>query len=205
MARDLYVVVHPEATHHTEGLVGGWYDSALTATGERQARLIADRFGHRMPPETRIFSSDLRRAEDTARRLGRTLGIEVETDPDLREQSYGMAGGTPVGTMSAVPPPAEGDRLNHCDGVPGSESRGEFAGRVYRAMNRICARPWDHAIIVAHGGTLTYCVAAWIAIPLAAVGYMKLTASAGGITHLREDPVTFDRRIVSLDDVAHLD
>ena len=28
--KHLYVVTHPQATHHTEGVVGGWYDSELT-------------------------------------------------------------------------------------------------------------------------------------------------------------------------------
>lgn len=38
MGRTIYVVTHPGATHHCEGLVGGWYDSDLTAKGLADAR-----------------------------------------------------------------------------------------------------------------------------------------------------------------------
>lgn len=36
--RNIYIVAHPEASHHTEGVVGGWYDSVLTERGIRHAR-----------------------------------------------------------------------------------------------------------------------------------------------------------------------
>ncbi|WSB66685.1 histidine phosphatase family protein [Streptomyces decoyicus] len=39
--RTLYVVTHPEATHHVEGVVGGWHDSQLTPSGIRAALSIA--------------------------------------------------------------------------------------------------------------------------------------------------------------------
>ncbi len=36
--RRIYVITHPEATHHVENRVGGWYDSdlsgAITVLGE---------------------------------------------------------------------------------------------------------------------------------------------------------------------------
>ncbi|MFJ3637931.1 phosphoglycerate mutase family protein [Streptomyces sp. NPDC090112] len=39
--RTLYVVTHPEATHHVEGVGGGWHDSQLTPAGVRAAGSIA--------------------------------------------------------------------------------------------------------------------------------------------------------------------
>ena len=51
--RDLYIVTHPEATHHVEALVGGWYDSALTQRGAEHADRIAEelsRTGQFFPP-----------------------------------------------------------------------------------------------------------------------------------------------------------
>ena len=35
--KNIYVVTHAEATHHIEGLVGGWYDSELTPLGRQHA------------------------------------------------------------------------------------------------------------------------------------------------------------------------
>eukprot|EP01032_Pedospumella_encystans_P028457 gene28457-32142_t len=39
--RDIYVVTHPEATHHLEDRVGGWFDSELTPRGHEHAGLAA--------------------------------------------------------------------------------------------------------------------------------------------------------------------
>jgi hypothetical protein len=38
---DIYIVTHAEATHHVDGLVGGWFDSDLTERGCLQAEAIA--------------------------------------------------------------------------------------------------------------------------------------------------------------------
>ncbi|SFJ45631.1 probable phosphoglycerate mutase [Nocardioides psychrotolerans] len=44
------MVTHPEATHHVEGLVGGWFDSDLTARGHAEAELVAQALGERIAP-----------------------------------------------------------------------------------------------------------------------------------------------------------
>lgn len=56
VGRTVFVVTHPEATHHVEGLVGGWHDSDLTPRGLKDADTIAQ-----------ALANDLR---DVARRRG---------------------------------------------------------------------------------------------------------------------------------------
>lgn len=46
--RSICVVTHPEATHHVDGVVGGWHDSELTAQGRRQAEAIAQTLGRQL-------------------------------------------------------------------------------------------------------------------------------------------------------------
>ncbi|WP_294569885.1 hypothetical protein [uncultured Arthrobacter sp.] len=36
--RSIYIATHPEATHVTKDLVGGWYDSSLTTRGRRMQK-----------------------------------------------------------------------------------------------------------------------------------------------------------------------
>ena len=66
--RDLLIVTHPEATHATQNLVGGWYDSPLTPKGARDALLIAARLTELVPQASSVglVTSDLRRAQQTA-------------------------------------------------------------------------------------------------------------------------------------------
>jgi len=124
-------------------------------------------------------------------------------DADLREQSYGAAEGRPPGTTPFVPPPAHGDRMGHRDGVEGSESRQEWAGRAYAALDRILSIEAGNAIVVTHGGTATYLIASWIGLPLEAAGHVKFKTSPGGITHLREDDLFHDRQVAALNDLSH--
>jgi broad specificity phosphatase PhoE len=39
---NIYVVTHPEATHHIEDRVGGWFESELTVEGHVHAARIAE-------------------------------------------------------------------------------------------------------------------------------------------------------------------
>src|SRR6478752_1872514 len=205
--RDLYIVTHPEATHHVEALVGGWYDSALTQRGAEHADRIAEELSGRIPTgdTVELFSSDLRRARQTAEPIATRLSVGVVVDAGLREQCYGDAEGRAAGSLTFLPPPAVGDRLHHRDGVAGSETKWEFAGRVYAALDRILAGDATHRVVVTHGGALTFLIAAWIGIPIDASGYVKFRASPGSITVLREDDFYHDRQVVALNDVSHIE
>ena len=206
--RNLYVVTHPQATHHTEGLVGGWYDSELTELGLRQAASIAQRLRQLVPADASVelYTSDLRRTAQTAEIIGQEFGVPVQMTADLREKSYGEAEGKPQAWLEErfVYPPRLGNRLDHDEGLPGAESRRALATRIYRAMDRILASPCSHQIIVTHGFALTFVVAAWITMPLDAAGYIAVRATSGGITHLCEDDLFANRGILSLNDTSHL-
>ncbi|MBW5425350.1 histidine phosphatase family protein [Streptomyces sp. BG9H] len=207
--RSLYVIAHPEATHHIERVVGGWHDSSLTPAGRTAAAAIARALRAEIPEgaEVELVSSDLRRARETARAAGELLGVEPVLDRRLREKSYGEAEGRPQEWLDRrfVPPPAEGDRMGHHEGIAGSETRGECARRVYAAMDELLRRPCAHQIVVTHGFALTFVVAAWIKMPYESLHSVSFRAPSGSITVLREDDFFHNRQVVSLGDTRHLD
>jgi probable phosphoglycerate mutase len=94
--------------------------------------------------------------------------------------------------------------MDHRNGIPGAETRREFAERIYRAVDLILDSPCPHQIVVTHGFALTFVVAAWIGMPLEAAGFVAVRSTSGGITLLSEDEVFHNRRIVSLNDTSHL-
>lgn len=206
--KDVYVVTHPEATHHTEGLVGGWYDSELTSRGRRHASAIAETIRGMVPDRApvELFSSDLRRTVQTAQPIGAALDTEPQLWSDLREKSYGEAGGRPQAWLDDrfVPPPPTGERMDHDEGIPGAETKLALAQRIYRAMEAITARPCAQQVVVTHGGALTFVIAAWIRMPIAAAGDVAFRSTSGGITHLRQDDVFHNRAVVALNQVEHL-
>lgn len=206
--RHVYVVTHPEATHHRDGLVGGWYDSDLTEHGRAQAEAIAAALADRVPdPESaRLWSSDLRRARRTADVVGGRLGLPVTVDPDLREKSYGEAGGKPQAWLDArfVPPPATGERMRHDEGIEGAETKWDLAVRAYAAMERVCRSTAEWHVVLTHGGTATFLLAAWIGMPIEAAGLVNFRFTSGGISVLTEDDYFGNHRISELNDVRHL-
>ena len=208
MAKDIYVVAHTQSRHHVEGLVGGWYDSELTALGRRQAEVVAGRIcdliGDGRPVD--IHSSDLRRAAQTAEPIAARLAAAVTHWPALRERSLGVAEGQPDAWLDGrlVLPPKDGDRLDSREGIEGAETKREFATRIYRAMDRIVESRCPAQVVVTHGGALTFVVAAWIGMPLESVAWVKFHSNAGGITHLREDDELFNRSVMSLNERTHL-
>ncbi len=206
--RNLYVVTHAQSRHHTEGLVGGWYDSELTELGLSQASCIGERIRELVPDDApaELYSSNLMRARQTAEAIASHIRVPIQITADLREKSYGDAEGQPQAWLDErfVFAPRIGDRMDHRDGIPNAESKREFAGRIYRAMDRILASPCGRQIIVTHGFALTFVVAAWIKMPLDAAGYIAVKSASGGITHLVEDDVYYNRGIVSINETSHL-
>ena len=209
--RQLLVVTHPEATHHVEGVVGGWHDSQLTPRGLEQAARVARRLRQAIPLQARpeIFASDLQRCLQTAEVIAARIEAPVHALPDLREISYGEAEGRPQAWLDErfVYPPAEGNqpRLDHAYGISGAETRRMAAERIYRAMDLILSSPAQHLVIVTHGFALTFVVAAWIGMPLEAAGLIGIPVSSGSITTLRQEPPFFNRSILRLNDTSHLE
>src|SRR5580693_2227520 len=80
----VWLVRHGESTWNSAGLCQGHNDEAeLTERGLRQAADAAAEFGYR--PVRAIYSSDLRRAQQTAAAFAAVLGLPVRLDTRLRE------------------------------------------------------------------------------------------------------------------------
>jgi 2,3-bisphosphoglycerate-dependent phosphoglycerate mutase len=207
--RHIYVVTHAEATHHVDNIVGGWHDSELTPGGECAAAAVAARLREMIPARSHVelYSSDLKRAQQTAAPMSELLHARPVLDRRLREKSYGVAEGRPQAWLDQrfVPPPASGDRMNHDEGVTGAETKAVFARRIYAALDGILQSPCEHQVIVTHGFAATFLVAAWIKMPIDSLSYVHLGINSGSITTLKEDDYSHNRQVISLGDTSHLD
>jgi probable phosphoglycerate mutase len=207
LVRTLYVVTHPEAAHHVEGLVGGWHDSRLTAAGVKAAGEIAGALRDAVPAgaAVELYSSDLRRTAETAEVVGARFGVRPVFDGRLRERSFGEVEGKSKSEWDRVfvPPPAVGDRMGHVD-VPGAETRAAVARRVYAAVDEILESDAEHQILVTHGFAMTYVVAAWIGMPPESLGHVVFKVRSGSISTLHEDDVYRGRLVMRLGDARHL-
>lgn len=207
--RTVHVVTHPEATHHVEGVVGGWHDTRLTPAGVSAAHAIGRALRAAVPEgaAVELFASDLQRTRQTAEAIAERFSVRPLLDRRLREKSFGEAEGRPQAWLEQrfVPPPADIDRMAHDQGVPGAETNAALAQRVYAAMDEILQRRCEHQIIVTHGFTLTCVVASWIRMPIDSLGHVVFKAPSGSITTLHEDDRFRSRQLVRLGDARHLD
>ncbi|WP_280217964.1 histidine phosphatase family protein [Nocardia neocaledoniensis] len=205
--QNLFVVSHPHAEHTEADLVGGWYDSRLTARGRRDAHLIAGALqrGRDGGRPLRITTSDLVRCAETAAILAPVLDVEVTRDRRLREISFGDAEGRPNEWLRRHQVPApDSDRLDHRGPVPGAETRREVATRVGACVGELMADlAYDH-VVVTHGFALTFVITTWMRIPVDAAGFASFATTPGAITHLRLDDYWRNRTLVSLADTSHL-
>jgi len=201
----IYVITHPEAEHHVQGLVGGWHDSHLTEKG----RVAAQAIGRRLKTEVAgaqvsIYASDLARTMETAAAIAEQLGQVVRPMAELRELSYGAAEGRARSWLEQrfVPAPPD-NRLDHV-ACEGAETKRAFASRVYRAMDVIMLDPAPTKVIATHGYAMTFVIAAWIRMPIEAAGYINVRATSGGITLLEEDDPLQNRALIRVNDTSHL-
>ena len=204
--RNLFVVTHTQSLHHIEEKVGGCYDTGLTEKGRKDALAVAVALSRKVADEeVEIFSSDLKRASQTADAIASRFRQTVTTTKALREISYGVAEGRPQEWLDARYKPApDNDRLDHRGNIEEAESRRDVAHRVYPFMEAMLQRECRTQIVVTHGFTFSLVIAAWAQIPVEACGFMYFAAPSGSITHLRQDDFFRNRAMISLADVSHL-
>ena len=90
----LLVVRHGETMFNREKRFQGWLDIPLSDFGSAQAKACAGYLA-RSPfiPVTRIYSSPLCRAQQTAKAIAGALGADLATDERLREINVGKIAG----------------------------------------------------------------------------------------------------------------
>jgi broad specificity phosphatase PhoE len=90
---------HGETPANREGLLLGRADPRLTDRGRAQADDLAHRLAARGP--TKVVTSPLRRACDTASPIAAACGVPVEVDERLIEIDYGEWEGRPFAALDA--------------------------------------------------------------------------------------------------------
>lgn len=201
--KEFYIVTHTEATHHIQGIVGGWHDSELTEKGKTDAILCAGRLKELGLDGTPVITSDLKRAIQTGQIISSVLKGVLLLDFRLREMSYGEAEGKSQDWLDKrIVPHDNENRLDHSI-VHGNETRREFAARLFDAMHELTSS-YDKLIICTHGFANTFLIANWIKMPIESVGYVSFNVKPGSITYLKEDDFFKNRAVVILGDVRHL-
>ena len=140
----LILVRHGETDWNRDGIWQGHGDPTLNDLGRSQAAALAERLAD--VEIDVLYSSDLRRAMETAEIVGRALGLAVSPDSGLREIDIGSWSGL---TRSQIAERYPG--MERLDG----ETNEAFDTRVIDTVRRIAtAHPRQRVLAITHGGVV---------------------------------------------------
>ena len=199
---DLIIVRHGEATHLTDALTGGWTDSRLTERGKRQAKRTADRLAELLAGRPfRFYSSDLRRAVETARVIEQRLGVPPTFAGELRELNLGIVANMTIEEARRHERPITRPVLDWVP-FPGAESWRQMWQRVCGFLDGV-ARDADTVLAITHGLIAGAIVHWWLDLGEAAWEKVDFALDPCAITHLTMNQWG-QRTILKLNDTAHL-
>ena len=167
---ELWLVRHGQTDWNVEGRFQGQSDVPLNEAGLTQARKLADELnGHEFAS---VYSSDLKRAYQTAEIIARKVAAPLHVDPRLREICQGEWEGLLVSEVR--------QRYNQDfsgpyhdiahSRAPGGESVIEVADRLTQAADDIAlAFPGQPVLLVSHGLALSALVCTAKKLPLSEV------------------------------------
>ncbi|MFN2526210.1 MAG: histidine phosphatase family protein [Actinomycetota bacterium] len=154
MAR-LFLVRHGATDWNVTKRAQGQADIELNDAGRKQAVATAQELAH-LEDVKAVYSSDMKRALATAKVIADGHGVEVMTDPDLREIDQGEWTGLTVEEIKMGWPELWGP-ARHYNTRPGGESPAQVRKRALEALARIVAQhPEGSVIVVSHGGTIRW-------------------------------------------------
>ena len=126
----LYIVRHAQSQANAQNLLAGQDNFPLTEQGHEDALNIAQQFCAQYQP-SRIISSPLLRASQTAQPFSEILNLDIEIDPRIIEQNMGKFSGMSYPEAEADPD-YETDRSARWHWIPagGGESYEMMAERT---------------------------------------------------------------------------
>jgi len=140
------VILIRHAATDLAGVLCGHIDPPVSQTGQQQVAALIHRLRHQNID--RLYTSDLRRALQTAEAISVSRGVPAHARQDLREISFGAWEG--LRWASVQPHSAEYPAI----GAPGGESWHDFTARVVAALQDVTAGAPRQIAIVTHLGVI---------------------------------------------------
>ena len=150
----LVIVRHGQSVSNVAHLFAGHTDVELTDIGKEQAEFAAH-YLHKHFHVDAIYSSDLRRAYETALPTARLFGLPVHKDTDLREIFAGEWEMQVYETLLTKYPTEFGSWAKDCSLIrcAGGESIPELYDRICAAVLRLAKKHDGETILIATHST----------------------------------------------------
>ncbi|MBI4829861.1 MAG: histidine phosphatase family protein [Nitrospinae bacterium] len=166
MAQKIILVRHGVTTANSEGRFIGAMDLPLSEEGVAQAKALAGPFS--AARISRVRTSPLLRAAQTARIAFDSSGAVMETVDELREANFGAWESLTFAEIKERYGREAGKWLaGDLDfAFPGGDHMGEFALRAGRVAESLRDSPEEVALAVTHGGLISLTLCHLLGLPL---------------------------------------
>ena len=181
--KTIITIQHTQSVHHTNGMVGSWTDWDLSELGIQQARKIGEKLKVELAGRDLVmYSSDLKRAKQTADSVGEYLGICPVIRVELRERNLGRCCGKSVEWLRENIEKQEktiDDRM-----FSDAESRRDEWDRLKPFFDEIMQNAEENIIIVSHGDLLSVFNTMFLGLSVEALNQAEVFGLAGGVSFM---------------------
>ena len=200
---DIYIIRHGETDFNkSHRMQGRGINASLNDTGRIQAKYIAEFL--KDVPITKIVTSSLNRAIESAEPLSIFFGIQTEVYPDLDEMNFGVLEGKPFEEVK------QEVQFLHDNWTKGNldiaPDKGENPKEVFkRAGSKIVeilkSSKDEHLVFMLHGRLIRILLSEWLGLGLQ--NMHKIEHQNGAINHLKWNNDKFEA--VELNITHHLE
>ena len=196
----LMLVRHGETEWNVQRRYQGQSDVPLSELGVRQAELVAERLVDQKIDA--VFASDLKRAWETAQIIVAKNGLNILSEPRLRELKFGILEGLTFDEAQEQYPELIAAWLGDFHQTPqGGETIDLFNARVISLLEDL-KREHDEqtVLLVAHGGPLSEILRIVLELSPQKRWYLELENASLSEVLIAEDFISLKR----LNDTCHL-
>jgi 2,3-bisphosphoglycerate-dependent phosphoglycerate mutase len=198
----LFLVRHGQSTWNYERRIQGQLDPPLSEEGRRQASHLGRRLAGRT--FAGLYTSDLKRAAETAQLVGRAVHIDPTTMAELREIFLGQWEGLRTEELASRFPEAWASWTvePNWDLVPGGEGSAAFEARVGRALDQLFDRhPQGDVLAVTHGGVIQIALHHVVGRPGRGIFPFRIQNASVSVLEKRNGRVV----VSGVNDIGHLE
>ena len=199
---EIIIIRHGETEWNKTGRFQGHSDVPLSAEGRTQAAALGKNLA--VDHVDMIYASDLTRAMETAAPLAQRFGLEVISDPQLRELNFGAWEGRNFNDVNAENPNAMKNFYTDPEqaDIPESEPFPEFQRRIAGRVREIVAQKrGKRIVIVSHGASIRILLADILAMPIRSIWHISQLNTAVNKIRFEDDGFAI---VTLMNDTSHL-
>jgi len=198
----LLLVRHGQSTWNHERRIQGQLDPPLSDEGRRQAAQLGRRLAGRK--FAGFYSSDLKRAAETAQLVGESIGIDPTPMTELREIYLGQWEGLRSEDLATRFPEAWASWTEEPDWdlVPDGEGSAAFEARVGAMLDTLFKRHTQgDVLVVTHGGVIQIAIHHVVGRPGRGIFPFRIQNTSVSVLERRNGRVV----VSGVNDIGHLE